>query len=71
VIHVWFVLPDGDRVATQAELAPRRGDIVRFASDGAAYEVAQIEHIATPQGRRHGMRYTQIIVRLAPMPPPA
>jgi hypothetical protein len=39
--------------------------VVRFASDGEAFEVAQIEHIATPQGNRYGMRYAKIVIRLS------
>jgi hypothetical protein len=49
----------------------RRGDVVRFADDGEAYEVMQIEHIATPQGTSHGMRYATIIVRLTACGRPA
>jgi hypothetical protein len=65
VIQLWFVLPDGSQVVGQVPQMPRRGDIVRFASDGEAYEVMQSEHIATPQGTRHGMRYAKIIIRLS------
>jgi hypothetical protein len=66
VLQLWFVLPDGRRVAGQVPQVPRRGDVVRFASDGEPYEVAQIEHIATPEGNRYGMRYAKIVVRLSP-----
>ena len=62
--HVWFVLPDGERLATEVVTVPRRGDIVRFAGDGEPYEVAVIEHIATRAGTRRGMRYTNILIRL-------
>jgi hypothetical protein len=65
VLQLWFVLPDGRRVAGQVPQVPRRGDVVRFASDGVPYEVAQIEHIATPEGTRHGMRYAKIVIRLS------
>jgi hypothetical protein len=65
VTDLWFVLPDGDRVASKVAAVPRRGDVVRFAGDGEPYEVAQIEHIATTNGTRRGMRYVNIVVRLA------
>ncbi|HEV7885100.1 MAG TPA: hypothetical protein VGO81_16120 [Solirubrobacteraceae bacterium] len=65
MLQLWFVLPDGRRVAGQVPQVPRRGDVVRFASDGEAYEVAQIEHIATPEGNRYGMRYAKIVIRLS------
>jgi hypothetical protein len=65
VTDLWFVLPDGTRVASQVLSVPRRGDIVRFAGDGEPYEVAQIEHIATTHGVRDGMRHVDIVIRLA------
>jgi hypothetical protein len=65
VTDLWFVLPDGTRMASQVPAVPRRGDIVRFAGDGEPYEVAQIEHIATTNGARNGMRYVNIVIRLA------
>jgi hypothetical protein len=68
VIQLWFVLPDGSKVAGQVPQVPRRGDVVRFSSDGQAFEVAQIEHIATPEGNRYGMRYAKIVIRLS-VPP--
>jgi hypothetical protein len=71
VIQLWFVLPDGSKVAGAVHQMPRRGDVVRFADDGEAYEVMQIEHIATPQGTSHGMRYATIIVRLTAWGRPA
>ena len=61
---MWFVLPDGSRVATEVVSVPRRGDIVRFAGDGEPYEVALIEHIATRAGTRRGMRYGTLLIRL-------
>jgi hypothetical protein len=64
VTHVWFVLPDGKRVATEVVTVPRRGDIVRFAGDGEPYEVALIEHVATRAGTRRGMRYANVVIRL-------
>jgi hypothetical protein len=63
-IQVWFVLPDGTNVACNVMAIPRRGDTVRFAHDGQAYEVAEVEHIATPQGTSHGIRYTKVLMRL-------
>jgi hypothetical protein len=65
VTDLWFVLPDGTRVASQVPAVPRRGDVVRFAADGEPYEVAQIEHIAMTNGTHNGMRYANIIIRLA------
>lgn len=70
MIHVWFVLDDGNRVASQVPVLPRRGDVVRFASDGQAYEVTQIEHIATTHGTRRGMRYVTILIRLSAVAAP-
>jgi hypothetical protein len=67
VAHVWFVLPDGKRVATEVVSVPRRGDVVRFARDGEPYEVTLIEHIATRGGTRRGMRYGNIVIRLSAM----
>jgi hypothetical protein len=60
--QLWFVLPDGSKVASQVVQMPRRGDHVRFANGGAAYEVTQIEHIAAPRSR---MGYEKIVIRLA------
>lgn len=71
MIELWFVLPDGSQVAGQVPQVPRRGDVVRFASEGEAYEVMQIEHIATPQGNRYGKRYAKIVVRLSAKGGPA
>jgi hypothetical protein len=71
VIQLWFVLPNGSKVAGAVHQMPRRGDVVRLEDDGAAYEVMQIEHIATPQGKSRGIRYTQIIVRLTEWGRPA
>ncbi|MEA2131525.1 MAG: hypothetical protein QOJ85_4416 [Solirubrobacteraceae bacterium] len=68
MLQLWFVLPDGRRVAGQVPQVPRRGDVVRFASDGEAYEVTQIEHIATPEGTRYGMRFAKIVIRLSAPP---
>jgi hypothetical protein len=65
MVQLWFVLPDGSRVAGQVPQVPRRGDVVRFASDGEAFEVSQIEHIATRDGTRKGMRYAKIVIRLS------
>jgi hypothetical protein len=67
VTHVWFVLPDGKRLATQVLTVPRPGDVVRFAGDGEPYEVELIEHIATREGTRRGMRYVKILIRLSAM----
>jgi hypothetical protein len=65
VTDLWFVLPNGTRIASQVPAVPRRGDVVRFAGDGEPYEVAQIEHIAMTKGARRGMRYVNIVIRLA------
>lgn len=62
---MWFVLPDGTNVVSHVAAVPRRGDTVRFASDGQAYEITRVEHIATAQGTSHGMRYTRIIMLLS------
>ena len=67
MIHVWFLLPDGTTVASQVAAVPRSGDVVRFASGGEAYEVTQVEHIATTQRPRRGMRYAKIVIRLSPV----
>jgi hypothetical protein len=51
-------------VASEVSTLPRRGDLVRFADGGMAYEVAQIEHIATDHSRS-GLRHTTILMRLS------
>jgi hypothetical protein len=66
MILVWFVLADGTKLASQVVALPRPGDVVRFATDGEAYDVTQIEHIATTARPRLGMRYTKIVIRLSP-----
>jgi hypothetical protein len=64
-MHAWFVLPDGKRVSSDLITMPRRGDVVRFAFDGEAYEVAQIEHVSLPHAPRHlGNRLTNLVVQL-------
>lgn len=69
--HVWFLLPDGSEVASEVTVLPRRGDVIRFASDGQAYEVTQIEFIATTARPRRGVRYAKIVLRLAAVARPA
>lgn len=71
MIHVWFLLADGRWVAGQVPALPRQGDIVRFARDGEAYKVMQIEHVVTTERPRRGMRYAKIVIRLSAVAVPA
>jgi hypothetical protein len=69
--HVWFLLPDGSEVASDVTVLPRRGEVVRFGSDGPAYEVVQVEFIATTARPRFGVLSAKIVMRLSAVARPA
>lgn len=61
-MHVWFVLPDGNRIGRQHPVIPAEGSIVQIERDGPRYFAGRIEHLVSEKER-----HRKIVVRLAPI----